>query len=257
MIISHKHKYIFLRSRKTASSSLCAVLNKTLGPADIQVGGWADALTNGGSINRYMYMRLAANPRLLIRQLRRGGLSRGWPPFSPGLVNRISKADFLRRSGFRGEHPLAIDVKIFCNSYWDRYHKFTVVRNPWDHAVSDYHWRTAGAPHVSFVEFLRRLADPSRDDAEGVVPPIRSNWPIYTLNGSIVADSIVRYEDLSEELPLLGKRLGVSVDLTGVNQKANYRKKVDLKRYYDEECINLVEEIYREEIDAFGYKIPF
>ena len=38
MIISYRHKFIFMHSRKTAGSSVTALLSHHLGPQDIQLG---------------------------------------------------------------------------------------------------------------------------------------------------------------------------------------------------------------------------
>jgi len=44
MIISHKYKFIFIKTRKTAGSSISNVLRKYLGPNDIADGDWVDGL---------------------------------------------------------------------------------------------------------------------------------------------------------------------------------------------------------------------
>ena len=44
MIISHKYKFIFIKTRKTAGSSISNVLRKYLGPTDIADGDWVDGL---------------------------------------------------------------------------------------------------------------------------------------------------------------------------------------------------------------------
>ena len=51
MIISHKHKFIFMHSRKCAGSSMEVMLNKHLGPNDIQIGSWPETILAGGSMN--------------------------------------------------------------------------------------------------------------------------------------------------------------------------------------------------------------
>jgi hypothetical protein len=42
MIISHKHKFIFMHNQKTAGSSIVAAINPYLGPKDIHYGAWQD-----------------------------------------------------------------------------------------------------------------------------------------------------------------------------------------------------------------------
>ena len=46
MIISHKHKFIFLHTPKTAGSSICAFFSQYIGDDDI-LNGWNHSLRNG------------------------------------------------------------------------------------------------------------------------------------------------------------------------------------------------------------------
>ena len=52
MIISHKHKFIFLHARKCAGTTMEIILNKYLGPNDIQIGSWVETLANSGNFNK-------------------------------------------------------------------------------------------------------------------------------------------------------------------------------------------------------------
>ena len=52
MIISHKYKFIFMHGRKCAGSSIEVMLNKYLGPDDIQIGSWPETILAGGKINK-------------------------------------------------------------------------------------------------------------------------------------------------------------------------------------------------------------
>lgn len=47
MIISHKHKFIFIHCRKVAGSSISAFLSNKLGRFDLQIGAWGDSFDLG------------------------------------------------------------------------------------------------------------------------------------------------------------------------------------------------------------------
>ena len=52
MILSHQQRFIFVHSRKTAGSAITAALNHHLGPRDIQLGAWPEAIASGDEINK-------------------------------------------------------------------------------------------------------------------------------------------------------------------------------------------------------------
>lgn len=121
MIISHRHRFIFLRTEKTAGSSLSKALRPQLGPGDVVVG------------------RDAAARRL--RGLS-GTLRRRWGG-AFGLHQHASAAQVRR---FVGEEV------------WRSYHKFAVERNPWDRQVSLYFQRVAKRGRLA--DFDRDMRSP-------------------------------------------------------------------------------------------------
>lgn len=261
LIISHRHKFIFMHSRKTAGSSVTAALNPFLGPRDIQLGAWPETIAGGGRFNRKALLVAMSDPRLLWRRSAAHSRQCGRLAVSPEAVNRITKHHFCNRHGFsHGAHARASEVRAFAPDAWDSYFKFAIVRNPWTHAVSDYCWRMhlCKQPNVSFADYLRRLADPERPDPEGLRPPLMSNWEIYAIDDEIAVDRVGRYEDLSEEIAAFGAQLGLPLALGGHRAKAGIRDaRKSPAEYYDAESVELVRDIYAREIAAFGYAPPF
>ena len=125
------------------------------------------------------------------------------------------------------------------------------VRNPWDHAVSDYLWRRGEQRNVSFKDFLRRLSDPSIPDPENVLPPIRSNWRVYTIDDEIAADFVGRFERIELDLAEVSRRLGFTIDIGRIRAKSESGGPRDLRSFYDEENVQLVADVYSREIEAF------
>ncbi len=259
MIISPSHNFIFLHSRKTAGSSITAALNKYLGPEDIQIGAWPDSIFAGGRIN-------AATRRVVLRSLRktlfpslRHSFHTGGVAFDPFSVNAAVRKYYLERGLVNGAHSSATDVQRFAPDIWGNAFKFCFVRNPWDHAVSDYHWRCSQKKcnTVGFKEFLHRLHDPLRPDPEKLRPPIVSNWSVYTINNKIAVNYVARYENIDQELGYIGDKIGLEIDITNTHSKRGIRKKKKpLEDYYDDEAIELVRDVYKLEIEEFNYK-PF
>jgi len=200
MIVSHKHKFIFLKTRKTAGTSMEIALSKFCGPDDIitRIGDKDEAIRQQlgyrGTQNRVVPWRVASL-RYLIEQRR------------VRYHNHIA-ARWVR--AMLGERV------------WDTYFKFCIERNPWDKAVSLYYWRTRRAPNdkPTLVDFLRSEKQQSL-----------SNHYIYTLDGELAVDHVMRYENLDAELVTLGRKLGLPETPQMPRAKASFRKD---RRHYSE-----------------------
>jgi hypothetical protein len=119
MIISHKHKFIFIKTRKTAGSTLEKILFPFLDPkTDVCTGSPGDG-----------------TPRLNNKQNTSGHMP--WQD-----VKNI----FFNYKGNDGKYN------------FDEYYKFTIERNPWDKVVSGYWWHKDAKPgmfgDLSFEEYL-------------------------------------------------------------------------------------------------------
>jgi hypothetical protein len=235
-----------------------------LGPRDIQIGAWQDSIAAGGKFNRRATCMASQYPLKLLYASLKYSLDKRKLQFSPSCVNHLVKRYMREHAGFgdrEGAHVGASKVMAYDRNAWKNYFKFCFVRNPWDHAVSDYYWRLhcRGNPNVSFREFLLRLDDPSRDDPEKLLPPIRTNWEIYTINDEIAVDFVGRFENLDEDLSKVGRRIGISLDLRSVNEsKGEIRnRKRSIEEHYDDVCIDLVSKIYAKEISTFSFEPSF
>ncbi len=122
MIVSHAHRFIFLKTRKTAGTSVEIALSRICGPDDI-----ITPLTQ-------------ADERL---RLERGGR----PP-------QHYTAPPLELEG-RAHLPAAAVRQIVGADTWNDYFKFAIERNPWDAVVSLYYWRNRNNPTpISFEDFV-------------------------------------------------------------------------------------------------------
>lgn len=256
MIISHKHRFIFLHCRKVAGSSITSLLNRYLGPDDIQVGSWHDALHSGGRLNRQAIRTLLLERKSQVDILSSLGacLTKAKRPQVSRMINHAISAVYEKKISGNPAHAVAKTVAAFDPAAWQSYHKFCFVRNPYHHAVSDYFWRTQGKSDVSFDEFLRRKLDPDRPDPERLRPSPVTNWEIYTINDRIVVDTIGRYETLSEDLARLGQQLGFHLDLSDLpGSKSGFRKKT-FGSMFTPGTKRLVEQIYAKELETFEYR---
>jgi hypothetical protein len=226
MIVSHRYKFIFLKTRKTGGTSIEIALSKFCGPQDVITPisptderlrtelGYRGRQNNHVSIRRYTLPDYA---RLVVPGTRRA-------------FRRHTPATRARR-----------DVGEAC---WKKYFKFSVERDPWDKAVSLYYWRARGSkPRISFAQFIDTV-----DESH------LSNFEIYGVGDSIVADHVIRYENLHAELAHVAARLNLPEPLELPRAKSGYRE--DSGRYWDlfsPDAVARVAHVCRREIKAFGY----
>jgi hypothetical protein len=120
MIFSHKYKFIFIKTNKTAGTSIEIALSKFCGPNDIitpiavEDSAFRDSLGYRGAQN------------------------------------------YRGENGIKfHNHMSAKEIKLKVGEkIWNEYYKFCFERNPWDRLISMYYWRCQSEPRPSISEFL-------------------------------------------------------------------------------------------------------
>ncbi|NKI36607.1 sulfotransferase family protein [Wenzhouxiangella sp. XN79A] len=256
MIISHRHRFIFLHCRKVAGSSIAAALAPHLGPDDLHLGTWPEAWRAGVAPNRRAWrdLRHPAAAASFVGRLLRAPARLGDPAHRIMAFNGAQRLAYRARLGRSPEHAHAERVRAFDPSAWRDYFKFAFVRNPYERAVSDYCWRTSktGRRDLGFGAFLRGLAE--GDVRDRVLPRHFDNWPIYTIDDRIAVDFVGRFEHLHRDLARVFERLGLpGPDLP--HAKASSERQPTAGWYGDEER-QWVETLFARELAAFGYRFP-
>ena len=133
------------------------------------------------------------------------------------------------------------------SALFDAYRKVTVVRNPWDREVSLYYWtyRDQSQP-PSFDRFVRRWKTASE----------RKNFDLYSIDGRVVADVILRYEHLQDDFTAFLQSLGITHGTELPRAKSKQRKKTrdGYRAMYSTELNAIVAKRYAREIEAFSYE---
>lgn len=214
MIVSHTHRFIFLRTEKTAGTSLSQALKDLGGPADF-----------------------AAD------------MSRpGWARFSPvhhgALKRKIPDLFGLHVHATAAQARRVLGAHVF-----DSYFKFAVERNPWDRQVSLYMhrcWKTGRRP--DFDRDIRSLFYRSTEHVR------LRNWPVYAIGTEVVADMILRYETFDRDLETLWQRLGIDPLPLPRKRAEYREERPHYSSYYTPKSRDLVASWYAREIDALGYR---
>ncbi|MFX1500830.1 MAG: sulfotransferase family 2 domain-containing protein [Promethearchaeota archaeon] len=205
VIISHEHKFIYIKTYKTASTSIQVLLEKYCGEKDIVT------------------------------------------PIEP-VTTKKGELYNQRARNYDGysSHMRAVDIKDKVgNKIWNEYYKFTFERNPWDKAVSFYHFYLIKKEfQKSFEEWISGWIKREK----GV-----SNYDIYTINNKIAVDFIGRYENLTGDLESIFHKLNLTIDELP-REKSDYRKgSANYRSYYNNKTRKLIAKRNKREIKLFEY----
>ena len=237
-----------MHCRKVAGSSIAATLAPHLGSDDLHLGTWPEALAVGVAPNRRArrvsyFGRLLRKPRRLAEQ-----------KYRVAALNGAQRMKYRTALGASPEHAHARCVRDFDPGAWRDYFKFAFVRNPYDRAVSDFHWRTrkTGRTDLDFDDFLARMQ--ARDFRDGVVPRHFDNWPIYTIDDRIAVDFVGRFESLADDLAQVFDRIGLPAPRLPHAKSSKPRRPT--ASWYGDTQRARVESLFGREIRAFDYAFP-
>jgi Sulfotransferase family len=227
MILSHEHKFIFFKTKKTASTSIELALGALCGPNDIitPLAGADEARrTNSRGAQNWRLHSWWRSPR---------AMKRGW-------FKRSAK-DF----GFYN-HMKASEVRAHIDpEVWRTYFKFAFERNPWDREVSlFFHRYRQGDQRPDFSNFIHK-------DKRALI----NNFEVYTIDGTVAVDFVGRFETLGQDLKVALEHVGLSPAGALPDAKTMFRPgNVPYRDYYDEETRSIVANWYAREINLFGYE---
>lgn len=135
---------------------------------------------------------------------------------------------------------------------WASYRSFTIVRNPYDRAISRYFWelkrKKGRAVGLSFEEFFLRHRE-----------LLTENMHIGPLSGPNELDFFLRYEKIDEDLA--ANDLGfLSETYHSLSAKSGHRPangSTPAEMYCAHPLVaELISDVCKEEIDRFGYQSP-
>ena len=228
MILSHKYKFIFIKTAKTAGTSIEVFLSKHCGPKDI-VTPIAPPIEGHQPRNYEGFINPI--PEILQR---------------PGKLFSVLRHTITSREKFYNHMPASEVRYRVPAAVWNSYFKFCVERNPWDKVLSHYHMHAAReGGSLSLDEYLARGRFPV-------------NYFRYTDRSGtrIIVDRVLHYENLLAELSEVFSQLRIPFDGSlGVAAKSEYR--TDRRPYqevFNEEQQKIVQQAFAKEIELHGYR---
>ena len=130
---------------------------------------------------------------------------------------------------------------------------FTIVRNPWDRAVSYYHWLQTQSFHHPAVDRAQALTFSDFLHHAQTQAAFRSQpYPSYVTDaaGQVRCDLFARLEHLEEDLAPLWAHLGF---VCQVGRENASQRVADWRGYYTDQDAAIIADVCANDIAAFGY----
>jgi hypothetical protein len=232
MIVSPSLRMLYVKPRKVAGTSVELALSPHLAPGD-----------RATPVGRDERLRSAA-PGVEVGLIR----GRGWQQL-------------------RDHSPLSRAVRVLGREVLD-WRIVTTERNPWDRAVSQFFWslrrtdirdRPFAEQKREFEVFVRRWGPVTWLDAVYGRKRQRSlsSVDLYTLDGEVMADRVLFFERLAEDMAALGSWLGLAAPLQlppmRTKSDSRPRSRPDWREFYSDALRDFVGECCAREIALFGY----
>jgi len=230
MIISHKHKFIFIHLHKCAGTSI----TKSLQP----------------------YLRQQS---LFLKK----DIIMGCTPKHEELSNKS------RKSGSIYKHSMAGEIKSFIGkALWEDYFVFAFVRNPWDLVLSKYYWwhktdakwnddaqkEKQKIMSMSFTEFARTIQGSYNQTMSYSLSTEKiqedSTEPCEKINLNFIG----KFENLQEDFFKVCDALKLPrIHLPNANPSFELRNGKNYTHFYTEESRDIIADVYKKDIELFGY----
>jgi hypothetical protein len=224
MIISHSHKFIFIKSHKTAGTSVEAALSEYCTDEDVvtplldyrfnrdENGDWIHKAHNPGSFHQH-------------------------------------------------DDALTIRSKV-PEQIWNDYFKFSITRNPWDRAVSFFSWEKrrdpALVPRRRFYHYLGIPFDEIGKTRKLFAAYIKGNWTnnddFYTIDDQLCVDFVIRYEHLEEDYNKVCNTIGVPKKGLPHLKSGIRKKSLHYSEYYNDETRQIVADQSQNDLRLFDYQ---
>lgn len=224
MIISHKYKFIFIKTRKTAGTSIEISLSKLCEDTDV-----VSELGEKEEIKEEFGYAGARNFKVPMRH---------W------TARDFVKLPLRGAPVFHSHSPAAYVRDRVPADIWNEYYTFAFERNPYDRIVSQYFWNT------------RETGQAVHDYLNSAASYRLSNWAMYTENDQIIVDHVAQFANLKDELDAFADKVGLPGSIELARAKTEYRPKAKSNDILDDQVRAKIAQVCAKEIAAFGYDAP-
>jgi hypothetical protein len=182
-------------------------------------------------------------------------------------ICRRTTNKFEKENKLWKQHATASEVKKHYASeeQWNNYFKFSIVRNPFDRIVSSYNWicrkikPSKFRDRLLFEDFVFRkggfekvLSQYLISEEHNRYHQIRPSVEYLYENDNLLVDHVGKFENLENEWNFICKKIGTEIILPHMNKHSRNNK--HYQDYYNDETKAHISEVYRKDIETFGYE---
>jgi hypothetical protein len=218
MLCGHEKKFIYLKTRKTAGTSVEIFFERFCMPS-----------------------RQFHESRTTKQIISETGIvgARGTLLIKPDFYNHMPASEVRTKLG---------------REIFDSYYKFCVTRNPFDKIVSHFWWDSRKVPDFSndpFSKIRHRFAEYVSQGFGGF-----NDHFIFMVDGYPVIDEFIRYEYLSSDIEQVCRALDIDISVELGSYRTEFRKRPEhFSEYYDSATKEFVEREFTWEMDRFNYTL--
>tara|TARA_Y100001934_G_scaffold224326_1_gene268386 strand:+ start:82 stop:729 length:648 start_codon:yes stop_codon:yes gene_type:complete len=152
-------------------------------------------------------------------------------------------------AGYNLQHLTSNEIKkLLTVQIYQKYFKFTFIRNPWDRMVSEYKWAYYS---LSFEDYINRILYVVENRIKLETKNAHFRPQIEYINNDL--DFIGRFENFNQDIEKVSSLIGLDFDIKKLPHEKKTNRK-HYKEYYNEQTKQIINNIYKEDIKQFDYE---
>jgi hypothetical protein len=239
MILLEEPNLLFLKSRKTGGTSFEIALSK---------------FANENSIITPITIEDEKIRQSLGFRKPQNYLLSDWDKAISGRKNSLKNSHLFKNEIFWNHIPAKLAKQQLGANIWFQSYKISIVRNPYDRAVSRYFWNKKS---------LNWTPDEFENYCFSVKDHFDENLEQFLIDGKEVIDFYIRYESIQQDIfrleEIFPKLRGIAELFSSLRAKGHYRpKNASTSEIFSKvpNAKRLIAEVCQFEIEKFGYLCP-